>query len=235
MTLLTICTNVADEVNIDRPTSVIGNPQTTAQRLLRYANRAGVSLMKAYPWQALRKEVTFTSVASETQTSILPADFDRFVPETFWDRSGTVLISGPVTAVEWQGIKALSYTGRPKFAYRGDDVLVIPTPSAGSTFAFEYVSNLWCASSGGTGQAAWAADTDVGVIDEELITRAMKFIYLSDSGLPNEVAFKDLKDYTDTLTANDQPGAGIMVSGDIFNYSGGRHFTGAPPVSILNY
>lgn len=229
MTLLSICTDAADEIGIDRPSSVIGNAQPEVQKLLRYANKAGRLLMKRVAWQALRKERTFTSVATETQTSILPSDFDRFVPETFWNRTDYQLIAGPVGAVEWQGLKAFNHQGNPKFAYRGGDVLVIPAPGAGKAFAFEYVSNQWCRSTGGTGRTAWAADTDTGVIDEELITRGLKYAFLTDEGLPNAVAAQEFDDYFTLLVGNDQPSAGVMLAADIFG--GGRHFDGAPPVA----
>lgn len=229
MTLLTICQDAADEIGIDRPSSVIGNSQEHVKKLLRYADKVGTQLMKKVAWQVLRKERTFTSVASETQTSILPSDFDRFVPETFWNRTDVALVPGPITSVEWQGMKAHGYAGRYKFAYRGGDVLIIPTITAGKTLAFEYVSNQWCQSSGGSGQTAWAADTDTGVIDEELITRGLKFAYLTDEGLPNAIAAQEFDDYFSLLVKNDQPSAGVMVAADIFG--GGRHFDGTPPVS----
>lgn len=233
MTLLSICIAAADEIGIDRPSSVIGNPSPTAQKLLRYANKVGKRLMKGYAWEVLRKEVTFTSVGSETQTGILPSDFDRFVAETFWNRSTETLVSGPVSPVQWQGLKALGYSGDPKFALRGGNVLILPQLSAGATLAFEYVSNLWCQSSGGTGQTAWAADTDVGVLDEELLTLALKFTYLTDEGLPNAQAAEEFTDYLNTLLDNDQPNAGILVAADIFG--GQRHFTGAPAVGRSVY
>jgi hypothetical protein len=71
MTLLSICIAVADEVGIERPTSIVGNAQPTSQKLLRYANKTGTRLMKKVAWEVLRKEKTFTSVATETQTGIL--------------------------------------------------------------------------------------------------------------------------------------------------------------------
>lgn len=229
MTLLTICIAAADEVGIERPTSVIGSSQPDVQKLLRYANKVGTSLMKKVAWQVLRKERTFTSISGETQTGILPSDFDRFVPETFWNRTDIQLIAGPVSSVEWQGLKANSYGGDPKFAYRGGSVLIIPTPSAGKSYAFEYVSKNWCQSAASVAQAAWAADTDTGIIDEELIVRAIKYNFLTDDGLPNGLAAAEFDEYFNILLANDQPDAGVMVAADIFG--GGRHFTGSPPTS----
>jgi hypothetical protein len=229
MTLLTICRDAADEIGIDRPSSVISNPQPHVQKLARYANKAGKQLMKNVAWQVLRKERTFSALGQETQTSILPSDFDRLVTETFWNRTAQRLIDGPVSATEWQSLKAFSYAGDPKFAYRGDSILIIPVPSAGQTLAFEYVSENWCQSSGGTAQSAWAADDDTGIIDEELITRAVKYLYLTDEGLPNGGAAAELESYLNDLVQSDQPGASVMVAADIFG--GARHFAGAPATS----
>lgn len=229
MTLLQICKDAADEIGIDRPSSVIANPQPHVQKLLRYANKCGIRLMKVVDWQILRKEQTFTSIDNETQTGILPADFDRFIVETFWDRSASKLLIGPITPVEWQSLKATGYTGDKKFIYRGGSVMTIPAFSAGSSLAFEYVSRNWCQSNASVAQAAWAADTDTGILDEELMTLGIKVLYLVDEGLPAAVAMKDFDDHFVTLLGNDQPTAGIMVSADIFG--GARHFGGTPSVN----
>lgn len=231
MTLLSICQAVADEVSVDRPVAVVGSALPTAQKLLRYANKAGTALMKKVAWQVLRKERAFTSIASETQTGILPSDFDRFCPETFWNRSAQELISGPVSSTEWQSKKASGYSGPPKFAYRGGDVLVIPALGAGSSLAFEYVSKNWCQSNDSVPQAAWAADTDTGIIDEELIIRGTKFVYLTDEGLPNGQAGNDFDDYFNMLLTNDQPDSGVMLAADIFGTASSRHFSGTPEIS----
>lgn len=226
MSLLQICKDAADEVGIDRPASIVGNSQSDPQKLLRYAKKVGIHLMKKVAWQILRKEQTFTSILGETQTGILPADFDRFIPETFWDRSATKLISGPITAEQWQSLKANSYAGDPKFIYRGGSVLIIPAPSAGNNYALEYVSNQWCQSALGVAQTSWIADTDTGILDEELITLGLKYVYLTDEGLPNAIAAAEFNDYFGTMMTNDQPDSGVMVAADIFG--GGWHYTGVP-------
>ena len=235
MTLLSICIAVADEVGIERPTSIVGNAQPTSQKLLRYANKTGTRLMKKVAWEVLRKEKTFTSVATETQTGILPSDFDRFVTETFWDRTYATLMPGPISASEWPGLKAFNYAGEAKFALRGGSVLVIPVPASGRSYAFEYVSNTWCQSAALAAQTAFAADTDTGILDEELLTLGTKFVYLTDEGLPNQIAAAEFKEYFDMVLDNDQPNARIMVAGDIFGIAGsGRHYTGTPPSGATN-
>jgi hypothetical protein len=56
----------------------------------------------------------------------------------------------------------------PAFTVRGGAIYITPTPTAGDTVAYEYVSTKWCQSSGGTAQTEWAADTDTSKLDEAL-------------------------------------------------------------------
>jgi hypothetical protein len=229
MTVLSIIQDVAKGTGvIDPPTAIISSTDPAVEKFLRLSNKVGKRLMKVFAWQILRKEQTFTSVATEEQTSILPSDFDRIVKETFWDRTTPVKITGPASPSEWQGLKARSYsdTSYPKFAYRGDGLLVIPTLAAGKSLAFEYVSKNWCQDSGSTGQTAWAADTDTGILDEELLTLGLEYVYLEGEGLPSNVAAQDFQDYYRTLTKNENPTAGILNAGDIFGT--GRHYGGVP-------
>lgn len=229
MTLLSICRDASDEIGIPQPATVAGNTDPIAQKLLRYANKVGNSLMKAVPWQALRKEQTFTAIAGETQTGIIPSDFDRFVPETFWDRSATALLSGPITSTEWSGLKASNYTGTiRKFIYRGGIVSVIPVFAGGESLAFEYVSGKWVlATDGTTYKAAFSVDTDTSLIDEELLTLGVAFEYLNGEGLPSQRVELAYRDRLKMMIDNDQPTAGVMIAADIFGGST-RHFDGTP-------
>lgn len=226
MTLLTIGQAVADEVNVTRPTAIASGSTEEGLRILRYANKCGRKLMKAYPWQALRREQTFTAVAGSEQASILPDGFDRFVPETFWDRTNTLLVTGPVNPVEWQSIKAGSYSGRPRFAWRGDAVLIAPDMLGGESLAFEYVTENWCQSSGGTAQNAFAADSDTALLSEELLILGTVYEFLAGEDLPWQKARQDYMKFYNDLTGNERASAGILSAGDIFG--SGRHFGGAP-------
>lgn len=229
MTLLTICNAVCDEIGIVRPATIISNTSDDAQKLLRLANKVGNRLMKSFPWQDLREEKTFTGISGSEQTGILPDDFDRFVPETFWNRSGGKLITGPISPIEWQTIKALSYTlPEYKFAYRGDSIYITPDLAGGETLVFEYVKKTWCQSSGGTAQSAWAADDDTGIIDEELMTLGIIFEFLDADGQPSQRAAAQYLEYFNQLTDNEIPAARTMLAADIFG--GNRRDTGAPGV-----
>lgn len=228
MTLLSICRDAADEIGITQPATVAGNAAPDAQKLFRYANKVGNRLMSMVEWQDLRVERTFTAIAGETQTGIIPADFDRFVPETFWDRSGSVLLSGPITSAEWGGLKAQNYLGVVrKFIYRGDKVLAVPAFAGGESLAFEYVSSMWALSSSNVPQARFILDTDTAILDEELITHGVAYEFLNGEGLPSAVAKAAYEERFDLMVGNDQPVAGIMMAGDVFGRNS-RHYNGSP-------
>ena len=173
MTLLTICQNVADFTGFERPTTVIDNTDPIARQLLAFAKREGTQLMRATAWPILLKEHTF-STSSGTAAYALPADFDRLVNETVYNRSDNDIFSGPLTPAEYQlqnyGTASAGTTEkfRLKAASNALKFEIDPTPSSTQTIGFEYVSSYNSQSSGGTGQAAWAADTDTGILDESL-------------------------------------------------------------------
>ncbi len=59
-----------------------------------------------------------------------------------------------------------------------------PVPADnGAALVLEYVSNAWCRSAAGAPQTAWAADTDVGILDEYLIKLGLRWRMLRRLGM----------------------------------------------------
>lgn len=179
MTLLSLCQDAADELGLPRPSSIIGSTDTTARRLLAMSNREGKSLAEEADWTVLQRLHTFDTVISEDEYD-LPSDYSRLLRDTEWDRDEQRPLIGPLTPQQWQSIK--SGTLGTGLAFRRYRILrsasstsrtfrVEPTPTvAGETLAFEYISNGWCSNAAGdTLQSAWAADTDLPLVDEDLM------------------------------------------------------------------
>lgn len=184
MTLLSLVRDVCAEVGLPRPSAVIAATDPTMRALLSHAQEEGQALARLGPWQKLRKEKTFTSLAQETQTSMVATDLARFVDGTFWNRTRRRPFIGPVSPQDWQRMKAtVALANTDMFTMRGGDILMTPTPTAGHTFAYEYVSTQWCESSGGTDQSTWAADTDVGLLDERLMKLGIIWRFKKQRGL----------------------------------------------------
>jgi len=180
MSLLTIAQNVASSIPVTKPTQIVGNTDQTSSLILSAAQKAGKSISKKRNsnggWLILQKEHTFTTVASQVDYT-LPSDYERIVQDTLWDRSNFWEMRGPLTPASWQMYKSSvlgnSVSLRVRYRIRNSSSTKVfsidPTPSSADDMVFEYVSDEWCQSSGSTGQSAWAADTDTGIIDEYLI------------------------------------------------------------------
>ena len=248
MSLLTICQLALSDLSLQVPTTIVGNTDQTAQRVLAAAQLAGKSLYKkpqggwvdsireydfttaavaqqsgsiansgpggvavisglatttgiaAFTWYAFGTGVANNSIVASTTSSTvtlnqaavqtgagqflfgqsdypLPSDFQRPVDNTMWDRGRFWSMRGPQSPQQWQLYKS-SVIGRAsiqrRFRFRrinGNVVFSIdPVPTDNLTpLVFEYVSNAWCQSSGGTPQSLWEADTDTGILDEDLL------------------------------------------------------------------
>lgn len=185
MTFLTMINQVQDQVGLPRVTaSVAASTDPNVRRLVALANIEGDELAKRHPWQALLKEQTFTGTAADVQVGAIPSDVDRYVVESFFNRTKRRRLVGPLGAQEWQLQKALTASViTDAFRIRGDDFMIIPTPSTADTYAYEYVSTNWCQSSGGDGQTAWSADDDITATPEYLMVLGTIWRWLKSNGL----------------------------------------------------
>ena len=179
------------KISIPAPSAVISSTDVNVLLLLELAQDEGKELMRDYDWQELRKEATHTTIASLDQGAlnggiVTAGDFDRFVDETMWNRTQDRRVVGPATSSTWQALIALeSTTIEQNFRVMEGNLLIGPTvPTAGETLAWEYVSRNFCQSSGGTGQASWQADTDTGVLDEDLMQKGLVWRFKKDKGFP---------------------------------------------------
>lgn len=185
MSCLSIIAEVCGRLSLPVPTAVVGSTDSQLIQLLTLLNKAGHDLGQAFNWQALTEEQTFVTTNTPTQSAAVPVDFDRFIANSIFNRTTRRPVSGPITPIQWQALQAqpaLS-TVYLMFRERQGQFLMIPTPPAGQTIAYEYVSENWAKSSGGTPQAKFLADTDLTYLDESLLADALVWMFLRAKGL----------------------------------------------------
>ncbi len=204
MSLLTIIEKAADRIGIVRPGSVIGSTDQQTLRLLGYAQQEGEELARKYDWQKLTREVTFESTATTVQTSatltVIPDDFDRFKPGTFYNRTEKREVYGPLSAEEWQySASVVTRVFVEAFRLRGDQLLMTPGDTSGDVMAFEYQSSKWVTQANGTATAAWTSDNDTSVLREELITLGVIWRFKAAQGFDYAEEFRNYE----TQCAND--------------------------------
>ena len=209
MSLLSVAQAVAEEVGLKSPSTVIGNSDRQVKQLLRLINRSGRLLAKKN-WTILQNEHTFSTVAS-TASYDLPSDFDRLLDFTAWDRTNYWQLRGPLSPKEWQIKKSAlvaTATLRSNFRIKADTrvnkLFVDPTPTSVNSFVFEYASSQWVKDSGNsTGKTAYAVDTDVSLIAEELLELDVIWRILERKGFAYDEAKREAEDQIDKAFAED--------------------------------
>lgn len=222
MSLLTIAQNVAEQVPINRPTSVINNKTQEVKLLLSCIQKAGESISRRPEngWVVQQKEHTFTTVDGTAAYS-LPSDLRHLIDDTAWDRSNYWDLRGPKSPREWQIYKSsvLGNTDgfRRRFRIKGTngtkEMYIDPTPSETATLVFEYVTNAWCESSGGAAQTKFQADTDVGIIDEWLIELEALWRFLHRSGYDASSEYKTAEREISTAVGRDGGADCLKIGG----------------------
>ncbi len=194
---------VQDTIGLSRSGVVIASADATVKTLLAFAQTEGRELLERFSWPQTQAVATHTTLNAELQgvmTTIAPG-FNYIINQTFWNRTQTQPVTGPLSAEEWQHLKARVATGsNAQYRIRGGNLYAYPAPTAGDTWVFEYQTKYFCQSWGGTGQEAWAADDDVGVLDEKLMQMGIVWRFKKKNGLDYSENFRsyELKLANDT-------------------------------------
>ena len=144
-------------------------------------------LVASFNWQALLRQHTFVTVAAPEQVDAIPSDLDRFIPNSFFNRTTRRPVLGPISPQLWQNIQANPQVNRVILAYRERDgvFLITPNPPADQTIAFEYSSTEWAVSAvGDFTYTKWDADTDTSFVSEKLIKLGARWRWRKAKGLP---------------------------------------------------
>jgi hypothetical protein len=138
----------------------------------------------------LKRRNTFTlSTTGSNQgavngTVVTAADYDYIIPNTFWNLTQKYPINGPISDVtEEQYVGNAVGISFQNWDMRGGDLYIYPQPAAADSASFQYYSTFWCKSSGGTKKAAWSVDTDIGILDEGLMTLGLIWRWRRANGI----------------------------------------------------
>lgn len=183
--LLSMVQRACRLLSIPVPDEVVGSTDTQVQQLYALANEEGDELAGAYDWQIMRRQHLFNTVASAVQSGAVPADFDHFIANSFFNRTTMRNVYGPITPQEWQAIQAQPQLNRVFLAFveRDGQFLVTPTPPANQEIAYEYITKYWAKSDAGVPQAEFLADTDETYLDDKLFPLGLRWRFLKSKGL----------------------------------------------------
>jgi hypothetical protein len=186
LSLLSLIQGVTGLLSLPSPNAVATSTDRQVIQLMAIANEEGRLLARRHAWQALTEEASFVTVGGNVQTATpIPADLDRFVPNSFFNRTTRRPLTGPISPREWQWIMAQPVFSTVYLAFRerSGQFLVAPAPPAGQAIYYEYLSKNWVESASSAPQAAWLADTDTAVLDEGLMALGVRWRFLKSKGL----------------------------------------------------
>lgn len=190
MNALQIIREVCPAVGISVPNSVVGSADVGVRQLLALLNKEGRDLSQRYAWEVLIREASHTTTATQDQgtleTIIGATNAHRFIiNETMFNRTQGVPVLGPNSPLDWQLRQTLGLTGPyPEYRIRGGRLLLLPTPAAGESLYFEYVSKNWATDSTGTTQKrAVTADEDLILLDDEIVLLGLEWRWRKAKGL----------------------------------------------------
>jgi len=192
MTALSIVNDAVDRIAVTLSgNTLFSNSADTARQMRALANQEGRELMRRGTWQVLTKEVVFSSVNQEIQTGVIPSDYDHILNETFYNRTRKRQVTGPLSPRDWQAQKSIIATVLyDSYRIYGGQIHMIPVPPANDQYAFEYISKNWVLDNNSIPKAAFTADNDTAILDEELITLGVIWRFLKAKGFDYAEAFR---------------------------------------------
>lgn len=167
----------------------------------------------------LAATVTATTTASCTfavQDYALPADFDRMVSDTNWDRTDHWRNLGPKSSQEWQWLQGgiISIGPRERFRIYQNKLRIFQALTSQIDIAYEYVSNYSVLATGATApsKASFTADTDTCVFKDDVMVLGLKYQWYKTKGLEYSVPLAEFMRAVSYAKAQDEPVGAMSLS-----------------------
>lgn len=194
MTMLTVVQRFCTRTGLTSPATVYGTTDPQIRQILALLEEEGSDLSKRGDWNEITFEATHTTTAIEDQgaiTTIASNGFNYIKNGTIWDRD----LRLPVYVIDganWQAAKAMDLTGpRYQARIRGGKLISNPVPTAGHTWAFEYISKNWILGADGTTYKEYfTLDTDTILLPESIILMGLRWRWKKEKGLSYDEDFR---------------------------------------------
>lgn len=157
--------------------------------------------------QAATATATGTTFTFGQTIYSMPADFDRQVDRTHFDKSKRWEMLGPETGQQWQWLKSSYISTGPRIRYRimADKFQIWPLPATEDYLGFEYVSSYWVTATGGSAptKTAFSVDTDTCVFPDRLMVLGVKLKYFEIKGFDTTAFYRDYQRHLSLSKAAD--------------------------------
>jgi hypothetical protein len=202
-----IVENLSDTSGLDTTYNVSGEGMPQAQMIAEVLSPTSLRLEMLSTATATGTTITFGK-----QIYDLPDDFDRYIGQTWWDRTNHWRLIGPDSPQFWQYIESGIFATGPRIRWRQrgknpTSLMIWPPPQEnGSTpdaLVWEYVSRDWVEKEDGSTANTMTADTDTPLLDPQAMILGVKWRYWQIKGMDYGSMQSEYIDYCSQLMARD--------------------------------
>lgn len=166
--------NNIDTTGLSEGFAVSGDGMPPSQRVAKIISESTLMLEMRPVASVASARLTFAQ-----DTYDLPPDFDRYIGQTWWDRTNRWRLIGPDSPQSDQLVRSGVFTTGPRRRWRqtGGKWRVWPAPFGNTPGAlvFDYITKNWCSTEAGVAADVMTADTDVPLFDPQLIVLGVKW------------------------------------------------------------
>lgn len=167
---------VMKPLGLTPPENIAESQDPNAVLFWELATRAGQRLISEGEWQFLDREQEITTVVGQSQYD-LPEDFDRYKPDTQWNRTTRLPAVGSLSEADWQMLKARQLEGTTftmLFRVADDKIEFYDTPSTEQLIVLPYVGRGWVRRPDDSLSDYVNTDEDVVRFDSQLFQAALR-------------------------------------------------------------
>jgi hypothetical protein len=198
MALIDILNDVLAQSSFLERSSFANSSDPDDKQMVAIANRTQIEVREFYPWMLARKVLVIPLVSGQTEYA-LPADFSEIVPDSAWETDGSRKIDVPVPDTRWYMYKfsTLSDAGTLRARVYGKTLEVQKDFAGTNSITLEYDSTSSIESGTGTPKEKFTEDTDVWLLDEEVLTLGIQANWAVAKMLPQANAW--MQNYMDNM------------------------------------
>ena len=150
-----------------------------------------------------------------------PADFDRLIDRTQWDKSKHWEMLGPSTPQQQEWLRSGYISTGPRIRYwmKGGYFQIWPPLGSEESLAFEYLSKFWIIANSATAisKSAFAVDTDTCIFPDALMESLIKLKYFQIKGFDTTSMQLEYNAQLDIAKANDAGSPTLSMTPRISN------------------
>lgn len=199
-------------LGIEPPDNVFASTDRTAQELAEIAN-AALDMIGRIQWRKMLQRATYAGDGSTTDYD-LPDDFG-WMPDdqNVWSSTAQVPFLPVRSTDDWLAMDVRDFNpGTNAWIIYGGQIHFTPALDNGENAYHYYQSTALVQPASGTAKSTFTLDTDTFRISDELLKKAIIYLWKQDKGLPYAEFLNDYEILKEKLIARDK-GATIIRQG----------------------